>query len=243
MRKMNSYPISSKKNIEKIRDLKGIPESVFKYFNLEKHNFDSLREKYLYFSKYSNFNDPFDCSLDLITFSKKNGRYKPQQVKNFQETKTKIEELGICCFSRTNKSILMWSHYADNHKGFCIEFETNKRLLGINPLDINYTDKFNKSQYLKQPKDSLYHLIYTKASNWKYEQELRSFDYNLFNEESRKIKFIDTDIKAIYFGVKTEKSNIELIRKIIIENYSNNISFFQGKKSNSSFEINWIELN
>ena len=71
MKKINSYSISSKKNIEKIRDLKGIPESVFKYFNLEKHNFDSLREKYLYFSKYSNFNDPFDCSLDLISFSKK----------------------------------------------------------------------------------------------------------------------------------------------------------------------------
>jgi hypothetical protein len=30
--------------------------------------------------------------------------------------------LFIHCFSETNKSILMWSHYADYHRGFCIEY-------------------------------------------------------------------------------------------------------------------------
>ncbi|MGY5732340.1 DUF2971 domain-containing protein [Vibrio chemaguriensis] len=29
----------------------------------------------------------------------------------------------VCCFSEDPKSILMWSHYADYHKGFCIAYD------------------------------------------------------------------------------------------------------------------------
>lgn len=35
----------------------------------------------------------------------------------------------ICCFSETCKSILMWSHYADRHKGICLRFRSAKDLL------------------------------------------------------------------------------------------------------------------
>ncbi len=33
------------------------------------------------------------------------------------------DSLLVSCFSETCDSILMWSHYADSHKGVCIEFE------------------------------------------------------------------------------------------------------------------------
>ena len=28
----------------------------------------------------------------------------------------------ITAFSENNKSLLMWSHYADSHKGICVEY-------------------------------------------------------------------------------------------------------------------------
>jgi len=34
------------------------------------------------------------------------------------------EKLRICCFSEVPDSILMWSHYAKHHQGFCIEYDT-----------------------------------------------------------------------------------------------------------------------
>jgi len=40
------------------------------------------------------------------------------------------ESINISSFSETNESILMWSHYAHNHEGFCIEYDFKK--LGIN---------------------------------------------------------------------------------------------------------------
>ena len=35
------------------------------------------------------------------------------------------DSLRVACFSETNRSILMWSHYAKNHQGFCIEYDFN----------------------------------------------------------------------------------------------------------------------
>jgi hypothetical protein len=32
----------------------------------------------------------------------------------------------VCSFTERNDSILMWSHYADYHKGFCIEYDFSK---------------------------------------------------------------------------------------------------------------------
>ena len=36
--------------------------------------------------------------------------------------RTKKDALATC-FSKRNDSILMWSHYADSHKGVCFEFD------------------------------------------------------------------------------------------------------------------------
>lgn len=40
------------------------------------------------------------------------------------------ENIHLACFSETYKSILMWSHYANNYKGFCVEY--NFKELGLN---------------------------------------------------------------------------------------------------------------
>ena len=35
------------------------------------------------------------------------------------------DSLNICSFSGTKQSIIMWSHYADQHRGYCIEYDTD----------------------------------------------------------------------------------------------------------------------
>lgn len=34
--------------------------------------------------------------------------------------------LKVCCFSGTDENILMWSHYANYHKGICLRFKSIK---------------------------------------------------------------------------------------------------------------------
>lgn len=75
------------------------------------------------------------------------------RIKNYELDIKHKENLHVTCFSKTNESILMWSHYADNHKGFCVEYDFKK--LGINNpftrfiFPVFYTESvFDMSDYL-----------------------------------------------------------------------------------------------
>lgn len=39
-----------------------------------------------------------------------------------RNTKEAVKNVGVACFSRNCTSILMWSHYATAHKGFCVDY-------------------------------------------------------------------------------------------------------------------------
>ena len=40
------------------------------------------------------------------------------------QRKIRREQRGVACFSELHDDIVMWSHYADGHRGFCLEFST-----------------------------------------------------------------------------------------------------------------------
>ena len=85
--------------------------------------------------------------------------------------KSRLKNTGICCFSRTALNILMWSHYADNHKGIVAEFEFHDDSKW--PLyRVNYSNKKPSiSPYASD--EEAYEAFLTKHSGWKYEAEER----------------------------------------------------------------------
>jgi hypothetical protein len=232
--------ITNHELIDKIRKEKGVPNSVFKFFGIQDYYISSLKEKYLYHSDFNSFNDPFDCNIELVTFDII-GKTR-QQKKKEVILKERFLGIGICCFTRNVNSILMWSHYAVNHKGFCLEFHSNKDHIGINPLDVHYSNSFVKADYYKYKENSIFHMIYTKSDNWKYEEELRSLGSNFTDEKSRKVSFRKQDVKAIYLGVKIEDKLKNEILSIVREVYENKIHVFIGRLSPNSFEIHWDEI-
>jgi hypothetical protein len=49
----------------------------------------------------------------------------------------KLSDLvSMTCMTETNNNNLMWSHYADSHQGFCVEYDF--RLLKEDPFNISY---------------------------------------------------------------------------------------------------------
>lgn len=232
--------ITNSTTLSRLRNKLGIPQTVFKYFGTEDYHFESLMKSYLFYSNYENFNDPFDCNSNLISFEKEKKRTKFKRKE--EKLKDNFTKLGVCCFSRKVDSILMWSHYASNHKGFCVEFHCNIDLKGINPLDVNYVSTFLKADYYKAEKDAIFHMIFTKAKQWSYEEELRSIQNNLLDNNARKIPFRKGDIKAIYLGVNCEESTRDKITEIVNVIYESKIIVFQGKLSESTFEIVWEKI-
>lgn len=130
---------------------------VYKYRKINKNFWKLLKHQQLYFANPSEFNDPFDCRLrlnwkcdpeeinkwlrkyvgnraeELINYFKQN-EYDPKVISEFQEPL--LEQMGktfILSLSEINDNILMWSHYANYHKGVCLGFKTKKlnNMVGI----------------------------------------------------------------------------------------------------------------
>lgn len=91
--------------------------------------------------------------------------------------------MKICSFSERNDSTVMWGHYADSHKGFCIEY-------AISDLDdfhrhamfpVVYSDElFDATKYVLRSMaggtfNNLYGMLAAsrKSSDWSYEKEWR----------------------------------------------------------------------
>lgn len=129
---------------------------------------------------------------------------KAEQEKNLIEF---LENLGVLGLSACNDSILMWSHYANNHKGFCIGFKNNlgldeKCIMGVSYIDSRANDfvpYYLFSQVMSDEETSnilIKAFIFTKYIDWKYEQEWR-----IIGDKGIAIYSPDS-IDRIIFGLK-----------------------------------------
>lgn len=50
-----------------------------------------------------------------------------------------IDRIGLLCLSSRDRDILMWSYYADGHKGVCLGFRYARSKLGL-PLKVRYAE-------------------------------------------------------------------------------------------------------
>lgn len=158
---------------------------------------------------------------------------------------------GVLSLSKRWDSILMWSHYAQNHRGYCVGFWEEKlresRKFGkggpitynpendypvINPLKENEQD-----QMIDKFKET-----HTKAFDWKYEEEYRVnklFLPDVPTDYDRTIKIPDDFFAEITIGLMTPKEHreeiIELARK-------KNIRIYEATKIPLKFAINRNEI-
>lgn len=91
------------------------------------------------------------------------------------------DDMRVLSLSKTNNNLLMWGHYAKNHTGIAIGFNTNYKFFK-HPIKIKYSHKIPKlKNYLindlcltnHNALQELRLLFHTKSIDWKYEQEFR----------------------------------------------------------------------
>ena len=135
----------------------------------------------------------------------------------------------VYCFSKRNDSILMWSHYADKHKGICIEFEVEPTEKDM--IEVVYSEKKSKFdilrvtslilglEFLKKPFDAsdqefnkkIMEPCYTKSNEWEYEKEVRyilSKNYGDRVFEAGGNYYIKSPkINSIAFGCRTDRNS------------------------------------
>ena len=90
--------------------------------------------------------------------------------------------LGVLCLTRTRRHLLMWSHYADGHRGMLLEFDDehtcfrrsipNTKCQG-KLIPVTYSD--TRPPVRDESADAIAGSLTTKALEWAYEQEVRMF--------------------------------------------------------------------
>jgi Protein of unknown function (DUF2971) len=121
-------------------------------------------------ARFSEANDPFE----LLALHFLRGSHLRQATVDFK--KLHDSQAGMLCFSQNWINPVLWSHYADNHKGICLGFD----LLRTHAQEIRYErDRLLKE--LEQADDdpnklsstSQKLLVCTKSEHWSYEKEIR----------------------------------------------------------------------
>jgi len=144
----------------------------------------------------------------------------------------KLEELAqnyaVMCFSEIHDHGLMWSHYADEHKGIVITFERNEdNMLGqpsCRPTRYSrHYPRITHAEFWKarqnapkdkpQDHDVLSMCLFTKYEDWFYEKEWRDVIYN--SEGKGKLIELDAKIKGIFFGCRTPEEDKQIVKDIL----------------------------
>ena len=123
---------------------------------------------------------------------------------------------GVFCMSATNENILMWSHYADHHKGFCVEFlRSPENCLGNSDKTrpVNYSCQYPKPNPFDEK--SYDEVFFTKAIGWKHEEEWRILD-----DEGDVARPLPGDITAIIFGLQMSAVHRRTVINILSSNPS-----------------------
>lgn len=163
------------------------------------------------------FNDPFDCRPSysrealrkvgdtkkelLNAAAKRLGLSPAERIREKRKLAKKIENyvgtdefveatlsrIGVVSLSTDPANILMWSHYADFHRGFVVGFKiplfgTRKQGLegGYNliPLEVNYSQTRPEVHYgIDSPQAVLQKMVFTKSDHWHYENEHRVIEH------------------------------------------------------------------
>ncbi|MBQ8771667.1 MAG: DUF2971 domain-containing protein [Clostridia bacterium] len=144
-----------------------------------------------------------------------------------QSIKDKINEMfGISCFARRNDNILMWSHYANKHTGFCVEYDLSKlksqeAMLMLYP--VIYSNKrpllplsmfdFSDIKNVKVvegalPYAEIVESLLTKSDIWSYEEEWRII-HTLNNLDDQKL--YEDIITGVYLGANINADDEKLI--------------------------------
>ncbi len=147
----------------------------------------------------------------------------------YNDIQKMINRFRVVCFAQTPYSMLMWSHYAGLHQGFCIEYETpiyseENANIYHNLFPVIYTDtrkdlsqlslNWNANGKLTEYElgDIYKYCLLSKSLDWKYQQEWRLISYDdHITDKYYNCEFFK--IKKVYLGNKMQSDD----RKEIIE--------------------------
>ena len=204
------------------------------------------------------FNTPFRRS----TYEETLKEYNDTAIETFKIVRAMPGKMFLTtCLSETPSSILMWSHYAMNHTGFCVEYDFNNlsaenHYIWEHLEKVNYTDQLPSLQlasliqvmrkkldptFKKDPKTTqattktCVEAILTKNSVWNYEKEWRL----IFLKQDPELPLKIPCASKIVLGADISDSNKTLLLSLAREK---NLPVFQAYLLPDRYAIDFYQI-
>ena len=192
----------------------------------------SLRERRLKISRISELNDPFE--MFPFDVSDRVARMTLQVGADYLN-----ERYGLLCFSRAWSNPVLWTHYADRHRGVCLGFDisdTHVREITYTPARIPFPqdlDASGEEQGLRWAD----RLLFTKFEDWRYEDEIRVYATLETEEGGLFFKELDKDLELaeVIVGMQSQTCLREIERAL--EGYAQSVKMFKTAAAGDSFGV------
>jgi len=229
----------------------------------------------LFFRSRRLFNDPFDCVVPsllslpgtvlkryLVDWVNQKFAAAPDEEKAAKiailmstgslegvrrDLQNNIDSAGILCLSRVRDDILMWAHYADKHRGICLEFDGSD--LDGSGLEFSASANrdfffFAEAQEVKycgytplplgDPVEQVGRVILTKSRHWSYEHEYRIFRPN---QACVELNFRPEFLTGVIFGCKMPEELRQRVREWATAGGCHQVAFFEARPKTNNFGL------
>lgn len=254
------------------------PIYCYKYLPFNEGSLSVISDGTIKFTSVIEFNDPFDCRPfvspqsienlpstrpDLFKAAADRRGYSParrlrekgkmlanlkRKIKTGEFDRERFASFGICCLSRVALDILMWSHYADFHRGFIVEFripmrgfmsDASQPMKLLIPQSVKYqVDRPMIDFGINSTVEYLDAALLTKSDHWAYEREERVIGHGsppgIYPYDRSRL------LESVVAGMRMSESHREQLSDAVAtaqRDCDKSIGFYQAKEIVDKFAL------
>ena len=225
-----------------------------------------LKNREFYFSDPKHFNDPADCRIGIydalktaVNLAQKEDstvKSKLQKLgaldKLFRQIENDVKRAAVFSLSREENNVLMWSHYADSHKGFSVGFRLSNEFTKYNKENaiigteevyywkdnpfVKYFIAFAKCAKPPEWREFWLYLLtmglVAKSVAWKYENEVR-----IIRGMPGKVNYSPDELREVIFGLNLTPKKRETIKKLLSGSDWNHVQMKEVIREHDGFNL------
>jgi hypothetical protein len=207
---------------------------------------NAIRENYLWCSRFDSLNDPMEGAFGLTATAAR----APDGPLVSPEVRSVMQQMGVCCFSDTYESDVMWAHYAGEYRGICVEYSAHDLRDGLPDVfavRVQYDIQVPIISAGETRQQSAIKVLSSKKSDWYYEREWRLLTRPEAIDIPGALKIQGQNpIKGIYFGSRTEGRVVDALSRGLRDVRNGSIKFYRPgppRLPSKKYQFEWKETS
>ena len=180
---------------------------------------------------------------ELVSINMKDPKFLQTTIYN--SIQQAFAKTRICSFTTRKDSLLFWSHYADSHKGFCVEFDATKMPISC-AFKVQYENKYPEVVYPSSNDATGLTPALVKSEVWKYEEEFRTIFVPWAEtqpaNDGESLILRGNEIKNVYLGSNIDENKKKLIFDLV-KHGDFNPGIWTTSLAESTFSLEFAQID